>query len=131
MTRGSRRPARLAFAVALMFAAGWRPAWPAAHEPEFRRLRGDQIRARVAGRDITDDVHWSDHFRRDGTLASVSMGRASVGRWKVEAGLLCTLRPPATEFECFQVWVRGEEVSLRMAATDQPNPAFIRPHRAN
>ena len=41
----------------------------------FKKLSGGQIRARLAGMQISDEVHWRDVYERDGTLRSYSMGR--------------------------------------------------------
>jgi len=95
---------------------------------EYRRLRAEQIRARVVGRDITDDFHWTEYYRRDGVLVLTDMGRARTGRWKIERDMLCLSREPRAAFECLQVWVSGDEVSLRKDEADQPFPVFIRRH---
>ena len=95
---------------------------------EFRRLRAEQIRARIAGRDITDDFHWTEYYQRDGVLVLTDMGRRRDGRWKIERDMLCLARGPGAAFDCFQVWVAGDEVSLRAHDADQPQTAFIRRH---
>jgi hypothetical protein len=95
---------------------------------EFRRLRAEQIRTRVVGRDITDDFHWTEHYRRDGALVLNDMGRRRTGRWRIERDMLCLAREPGATFDCFQVWVSGDEVSLRTREADQTAPAFIRRH---
>jgi hypothetical protein len=46
----------------------------------FRRIVGPQIQARFAGMELSDDVHWRDHFGRTGTLTSQSMGGKRIGR---------------------------------------------------
>jgi hypothetical protein len=40
----------------------------------FRQLSGPQIRARFAGMDLTDDVHWREAYERDGAFRSRGMG---------------------------------------------------------
>ena len=42
---------------------------------KFQKLSGSQIRAKLAGMEITDEVHWADVFAANGTLTSYSMGR--------------------------------------------------------
>src|SRR6266436_815763 len=39
-----------------------------------QRLSGAQIRAKFAGMQLTDEVHFRDVYERDGTLTSYSMG---------------------------------------------------------
>ena len=35
---------------------------------EFQRLSAREIRAQIIGNVITDEAHWSQHFRPNGTL---------------------------------------------------------------
>src|SRR5262249_58790448 len=46
----------------------------AAAEEKFQKLRGGQIRAKLAGMELTDNVHWRDLYQRNGTVMSTSMG---------------------------------------------------------
>lgn len=48
----------------------------------FQKLNGGQVRAKFAGMELTDGVHWRDVFERNGALAGYSMGRKTA--WKVE-----------------------------------------------
>ena len=135
--RAAARAARWALRVAAPWAAvavslaGVALPWAPAEAAEFRRLRAEQIRARVVGRDITDDFHWTEYHRRDGVLVSTDMGRSRTGRWKIERDMLCQAREPGAGLDCFQVWVSGDEVSLRAHEADQTPPAFIRRHEGN
>jgi hypothetical protein len=117
--------------VGLLLGAAWLGT-AAAAEPQrygFRRLSAAEIRARVVGREITDDFHWGEYYRRDGVLVLTDMGRRRTGQWRIERDLLCRRRDPAaTGFECFQVWVSGDEVSLRQSEADRPFPVFLRRH---
>jgi hypothetical protein len=38
---------------------------------EFQRLSAHAIRALIIGNVITDEAHWSHHFRPDGTLHAI------------------------------------------------------------
>src|SRR4051794_2184271 len=69
---------------------------------KFQKLTGSQIRARLSGMDMTDNVHWRDTYARDGTLVSFGMGRKTVGSWRVEKDELCVTRKEDTN--CYQVW---------------------------
>jgi hypothetical protein len=85
----------------------------AAAEEKFQKLTGVQIRAKLAGMGLTDNVHWRDFYQRNGTVMSTSMGRKRTGKWLVENNQLCI------EFEkepiptCYDVWLSGKQVELR------------------
>jgi hypothetical protein len=64
-----------------------------------QRLSGSQIRAKFAGMQLTDEVHWRDVYDRDGTLRSYSMGTKKVGQWAVEDGKVMKAEP-ITEGDC-------------------------------
>jgi hypothetical protein len=96
--------AALAISLAALHAA-------AAAEP-FRQLNGKDIKARFAGMEFTDDVHWADVFGRDGRITSFSMGKKSIGKWRVDKDRLCIAREREEE-RCYQVSVSGNSVQLR------------------
>jgi hypothetical protein len=85
----------------------------AAAEQKFQKLKGGQIRAKLAGMELTDNVHWRDFYQRNGTVMSTSMGRKRTGKWQIENDQLCI------EFEkeriptCYDVWLSGKQVELR------------------
>ena len=81
-----------------------------AAEP-FRRIKGPQIKARFAGMEMTDRVHWRDVYERDGTIRSISLGRASQGKWWVQGDELC--QDLGKEQGCYEVWISGNKVELR------------------
>ena len=55
---------------------------PADAEENFELLKAKQIRARVVGKDISNDVHWSEYYRKDGALISMDMGTKQIGTGK-------------------------------------------------
>lgn len=124
----SRRIVGLAV-LALALAVPDRATAQQGQAPDFRQLRAAQIRTRLVGRDMTDDYHWSQHFRRDGVLEVSDLGRRRVGRWRLDGDRLCLQRPPETAFDCAMVWIRGDEIALRHFAGELTHPAFIRPHQ--
>ena len=71
------------------------------------------MRAKLAGMELTDNVHWRDLYQRNGTVMSTSMGRKRTGKWLIENNQLCI------EFEkepiptCYDVWLAGKQVELR------------------
>jgi hypothetical protein len=84
----------------------------AAAEEKFHKLTGSQIRANLAGMEVTDNVHWRDLYERNGSVISNSMGRKRTGKWRVEKDQLCV------EFEnempnCYEVLVSGKRAKLQ------------------
>jgi hypothetical protein len=83
-----------------------------AAKEKFQKLTGAQIRAKFAGMELTDEVHWRDLYGRNGTVVSSSMGRKRTGKWRIEKDQLCV------EFEnelekCYEVRLSGKKVELR------------------
>ena len=85
----------------------------AAAEEKLQKLSAGQIRAKMAGMELTDEVHWRELYGRGGTVTSDSMGRKRTGKWRVEKDQLCIefdKDPPA---KCYEVWMSGKTVELR------------------
>ena len=76
-----------------------------------RKLSGAQIRAKFAGMQLTDEVHWRDVYERDGILRSYSMGRKLRGKWRVEADDLC-LDLPEPDGGCYEVATSARGIVL-------------------
>src|SRR5713101_699964 len=77
-----------------------------------QRLSGSQIRAKFAGMQLTDEVHWRYVYDRDGTLRSYSMGTKKVGKWAEEKDDLCLyLKDP--DDGCFEVSLSGNRVEMK------------------
>jgi len=47
---------------------------------EFQRLSAREIRAQIIGNVITDEAHWSHHFRPNGTLQSIVLSQRKQAR---------------------------------------------------
>jgi len=91
----------------------------AAAAEKFQKLSGSQIRAKLAGMEITDEVHWADVYGRDGTLTTFSMGKTGVGKWSVKRDEVCHDR--GEEFQgCYQVWISGKRIELRREGSSLP-----------
>jgi hypothetical protein len=84
-----------------------------AAEDKFQKLTGGQIRARLAGMELTDNVHWRDLYQRNGAVMSTSMGRKRTGKWRVEKDQLCIEFEKEPIPKCYDVWISGKEVELR------------------
>lgn len=73
---------------------------------EFQRLSAREIRAQIIGNVITDEAHWSHHFRPDGTLHSIVVSQLKQGTWKINGNTLClmlNMRKQETTTECYEV----------------------------
>src|SRR5215831_15660359 len=81
----------------------------------WTRLSAREIRAKIIGKVITDDTHWSHHFRLNGTVQSIVLSQLRQGTWKIEGNHLCltlkTRRAPGTE--CYEVWLWKDQVEYR------------------
>ena len=83
---------------------------------EFQRLSAREIRAQIIGNVITDEAHWSQHFRPDGTLHSIVVSQLRQGTWTIKGPTLClTLktRQQDTTTECYEVWRWKDHVEYR------------------
>jgi hypothetical protein len=91
----------------------------AAAAEKFRKLTGTEIRSTLVGMEMTDEVHWGDVYERNGTLTTYSMGRKTVGKWRIQKDEMCHDR--GEEFSgCYQVWVSGKKVELRREGSKLP-----------
>ena len=77
-----------------------------------RKLSGSQIRAKLAGMQLTDEVHWRDVYDRDGTLRSYSDGKRKVGRWVVEKDELCVYFKEPDD-GCYEVLLSGDRIEMK------------------
>ena len=103
----------------------------ASAEENFKQLNANQIRARVVGKDITDGVHWSEYYRKDGALVSVDMGTQRTGTWKIQGDKLCKSDGKNKQLTCYEVWMSGDNISLRLQKENTPFVGFVEKHGAN
>ena len=80
-----------------------------------RKLSGNQIRERFAGKQLTDEVHFRDVYDRDGTLRSYAMGTKKVGKWAVEKDELC-LYFKEPDDGCYDVSLSGDRIEMKPSA---------------
>src|SRR5215813_4081087 len=83
---------------------------------QFQRLSAREIRAQIIGKVVTDEAHWSQHFRPDGTLHSIVVSQLRQGTWKITGHTLClTLktRKQETTTECYEVWRWKDHIEYR------------------
>ncbi|MGB6400418.1 MAG: hypothetical protein WBF73_32745 [Bradyrhizobium sp.] len=77
-----------------------------------RKLSGSQIRAKFAGMQLTDEVHFRDVYDRDGTLRSYSMGTKKVGKWQIQKDELC-LYFKEPDDGCYEVSLSGDRIEMK------------------
>jgi hypothetical protein len=77
-----------------------------------RKLSGTQIRTKLAGMQLTDEVHFRDVYDRDGTLRSYSNGRKTVGKWAIEKDDICVYFKEPDD-GCYEVWLSGEHIEMK------------------
>lgn len=106
------RIAGVAIALTVLVADGSAPA-----AEIFRTLKGPDIRSKLIGMEFTDEVHWALMFGRDGTLTSVSMGKKTLGRWRVKQDQLCLERSP-DDHRCYAVSSSGKTYRLQEPGFD-------------
>jgi hypothetical protein len=104
---------------------------PADAEENFEILKAKQIRARVVGKDISDGVHWSEYYRKDGALISVDMGTQRTGIWKIQGDKLCKSKEKNKPLICYEVWMSGDTISLRLNKGDTHFIAVVEKHSTN
>jgi hypothetical protein len=82
-------------------------------QEKFQKLTGGQIRAKLAGMELTDETHWYDFYDRNGTVLSSSMGRKRTGKWWIEKNRLCVELDKGDLAKCYDVRLSGNKVKLR------------------
>ena len=91
----------------------------AATAENLQKLSGVQIRAKLTGMQLTDEVHWRYVYDRDGTLRSYSMGTKKVGKWAIEKDELCLyLKEP--DDSCFEVSLSGKRIEMKPSGLGLP-----------
>jgi hypothetical protein len=102
-----KKAARLMLSfAAVMTSSTWAFAEANAH-----RLSGAQIRAKLVGKQLTDEVHYRFVFEPDGTLRSYAMSVKKTGRWSVEHDEIC-LYLGETDDGCYRVSLSGTQIEM-------------------
>ncbi len=77
----------------------------------LQKLSGRQIRAKFAGMQLTDEVHYRFVYERNGTLRSVALGVKKRGKWVIDKDQLCLyLQEP--DDGCYDVALSGKTFTL-------------------
>jgi hypothetical protein len=89
-------------------------------EEKFQKLTGAQIQARLAGMELTDEVHWDDLYQPNGVLVTNEMGHKTMGKWRIQKDQLCLDRGREMGSGCYEVWLAGKSVQLRNNESSLP-----------
>jgi hypothetical protein len=93
---------------------GAAPSVAAAPADDGQKLTGMAAWTVVVGNTLTGKEKgkaYFDYYRKDGTVASLSEGEISKGKWALEGERLCT-KYPDEDKECFSVAVSGKTVTM-------------------
>src|SRR5262245_58483812 len=100
------------YCAVIAIAAGLIATRTAEAADNFRKLSDSEIRSKLAGMEITDDVHWAEQYMRDGSFKGFDMGRATKGTWRAESGELC-VDNGTPDSGCREVWISGNKIEFR------------------
>jgi hypothetical protein len=89
-------------------------------QEQFKKLSGTEIRAKFTGMEFTAEVHWGEVYGANGKLMSEEMGTKRAGTWRIEKNQLCTDYGKDAGSSCYEVWISGKNVQLRI----QDSPAL-------
>jgi hypothetical protein len=95
-----------------------------AQADDYRRLSGAEIKRLIAGKVVTDEVHYTDHFRPNGVYEGVFMNKRSTGTWKVKGAELCITRGSEAE-SCDEIWRSGSKLQRRKSGLSNVRDTII------
>lgn len=84
---------------------------------KFVQLKDTKISDYIAGHELTDEVHWSYKFAKDGTVSWIDLGKERTGKWRVsQAKTLCidSIQRGKPSSECYELWVLGDRFEFRL-----------------
>jgi hypothetical protein len=92
----------------------------------LRKLSGAQIRAKFAGMQLTDQVHYRLAYERDGTLRSFAIRVKKRGKWVIDKEQLCLyLQEP--DDGCYDVALSGRTFTLTPAGLGSALDGILQP----
>jgi hypothetical protein len=100
-------------------------------QDNFKILGEREVRATVVGREITDGAHWSIYLRPDGALVGAESGSLWNGTWNIQKSKLCLSNPGGKAFDCYDVWMSGHTISLRLKRDDDNFVGVVEKHKTN
>jgi hypothetical protein len=100
-------------------------------QDHFKMLGEKEVRAAVVGKDITDGSHWSIYLRSDGALLGAEGDSRWTGTWNIQKNKLCMSNPGSKALDCYDVWMSGQSISLRLQKDDDSFVGVIERHKSN
>jgi hypothetical protein len=81
----------------------------------YKHLSADEIRTLFPERTITDEVHWSYHFKTEGVLDAMDLGEAKHGVWRLSGNELCLdfKQKRKVVSDCYEVLKSGNKLRFR------------------
>jgi len=79
----------------------------------YRRLRSGEIREEIIAHEVSDEMHWRDHFFPNGSIAGYVWDDPNPGTWSISGDELCVSRWSDEQRDCFEVWLDGKDVEYR------------------
>jgi hypothetical protein len=100
-------------------------------QDSFKILGEKEVRATVVGKEITDGSHWSIYLRPDGALVGAESGSVWNGTWNIQKNKLCLSNPGSKVLDCYDVWMSGQNISLRLKKDDDNFVGVVEKHKSN
>jgi hypothetical protein len=100
-------------------------------QDNFKILGEKEIRVTVVSKDITDGSHWSIYLRSDGALIGAESGSRWTGTWNIQKNKLCMSNPGSKALDCYDVWMSGQNISLRLKKDDDNFVGVVERHKGN
>ncbi|SDR56220.1 hypothetical protein SAMN05444161_6142 [Rhizobiales bacterium GAS191] len=94
----------------LLFVGSWPAQAGSPADQGFRKLTGPQIRMVLVGKTFTDETHFSNRYKADGTIDGFSMGKKILNTWRIVTDELCITNSFGEL--CYAVWKKGTDVQL-------------------
>jgi hypothetical protein len=95
-----------------------------AQADDYRRLSGAEIKRLIVGKAVTNEVHYTDHFRPNGVYEGVFMNKRSTGTWTVKGAELCITRESEVE-SCDEIWRSGSKLQRRKSGLSNVRDTII------
>ena len=111
--RGLERWLIAIFSLASSAALAFNPA-----DEGYRRLKEAEIRKAFIGKTFSDEAHFSERFKADGTIEGYALGKKIARTWKIIDDELCITSH--SEETCYSVWLKGSEIELVFRDSDNP-----------
>lgn len=90
----------------------------------FRKLTGAEVRRAFSGHEFSDDVHFTERFKPNGMVESISMGKKLTKKWRIVKNDLCIT--DSFGEACSEVWQKGKDIRLLRDSNDIGVDGFIK-----